>query len=36
MLTIARNIPDIPKGENFPLLKITAWLTKPNPGKIRM
>jgi len=36
ILTIAKNIPETPKGVYFPLLITTACLTNPNPGRIRM
>jgi len=36
ILAIARNIPAAPNGRDLPLLITTAWLTRPNPGRIRM
>jgi len=33
---IAKNIPGAPKGSCLPLLKTTAWLTRPNPGRIKI
>jgi hypothetical protein len=36
ILAIAKNIPGNPKGNGFPLVEITACLTKPNPGRIKI
>jgi hypothetical protein len=36
ILIIAKNIPVDPKGVGFPLLIVTACLTRPNPGKIKI
>jgi len=33
---IAKNIPGAPKGSCLPLLKTTACLTRPNPGRIKI
>jgi hypothetical protein len=36
MPAIAKNIPGVPKVADFPALIITACLTNPNPGKIKI
>lgn len=36
ILVIAKNIPGTPNGDGFPLETITACLTNPNPGKIKI